>query len=274
MNSSIFKDVVLLALLYLGCGLLVVAYVNFYPLYEHLVQYFGRSFISYASYVPLVLILLSSSALFTLRPFPVKWRWLLPGILLCIIALFIPDSAIAVKRIHVTEYLLLSLLARYTMSHRLTAGSLLLFSSLFPAVLGIHDEFLQGIHPSRTYGLRDMLVNAVAATGGSFIWHSLALFTANYRESTPGGKAGTIHLLYLCWLAVAILAMVVPLPVYRHSPLPFWPGLPLMAAIVFWLCLLRQDDSELSHGIKAVSAAAFLLLIYPLVINSRQVSFF
>jgi len=274
MNSSIFKDVVLVAFLYLGCGLLIVAYVNFYPLYEHLVQHFGRSFISYASYVPLVLMLLSGSTLFTLRPFPVKWRWLLPGISLCIAALFIPDSAIAVKRIHVTEYLLLSLLARYTMSHRLTGGPLLLFSSIFPAVLGVHDEFLQGIHPSRTYGLRDMLVNAVAATGGSFIWHSLALFTANYRKSTPGRKAKTVHLFYLGWLAVAIPAMVVPLPAYRHSPIPFWPCLPLMAAIVFWVCHLRQDDSELSHGIKAVSAAAFLLLIYPLVINSRQISFF
>ena len=263
----------LLLFLYLGCGLLVVAYVNLYPLYDHLVRNFGRDVVSIAPYLPPIMLLPGFAALTVIRSCPVKWPWFLSGILFIAFALFIPDPEIGVKRIHVSEYLLLSLITRYTMSYRLSGLSLLVFATLFTAILGIHDEFLQGIHPSRTYGLRDMLVNTVAATGGGFIWHGLSFFSPASRRAARGASK-TVHFLYLGWLVLAIVALVMPLMAYRHNSLPFWPCLPLAATVFFWVALLRHDDSEIRHGLIAVSAASFLLLFYPVVINGWQLVFF
>lgn len=272
------KNTLLLVGLYLGCGLLVIAFVNLYPLYDHLVRTYGLHLVSYAPFLPPAVLLPGFAAFFAVRSLPVKWPWLLPGLVLLAFALFIPDPEIAVKRIHVSEYLCLSFVARYAMSLRLSGKPLLLFATLFTAVLGIHDELLQGIHPSRTYGLRDMLVNAVAAIGGGFIWHGLSFFTA--RKTAPdstgsSGKQGkAVHFLYLGWLVIAVLALIVPLMAYRHMSPPLWPCLPLAAAAVFWVCLPRRDDSAIRHGLLALSAASFLLLLYPVAINRWQLAFF
>lgn len=277
MTAATGKNTTLLLFLYLGCGLLVVTFVNLYPLYDHLVRNYGLRAVSFFPYLPPVMLLTMIGALCLSRSRKVRWRFFLPGVLLLALALFIPDPEISVKRIHVSEYLVLSLITRYTMSLRLSGRSLPVFATLFAAILGIHDEFLQGIHPARTYGLRDMLVNAVAATGGGFLWHSLSFFSLRESPgcaSRPGKTGNAIHYCYLGWLALAIVAMIVPLMAFRHTTLPFWPCLPLVAAVVFRACLPQGDAPEIRHGIMVLSAASFLLLLYPVVVNGWQLAFF
>ena len=116
---------------------------------------------------------------------------------LCLLALLVSDMRYAVKRIHVVEYLFLSLVVRYGMSWKLQEKNLLLFSFLATAVFGVHDELLQGIHPLRTYGLRDMAVNGISAAGGALIWHGADLFSDNLQSSTGNSLINSLSIAFL-----------------------------------------------------------------------------
>ena len=268
----------LLLLLHLGCGLMVVAFVHFYGLYQLVNQKLGGGFLKIS---PLVLPILLFAALFFLRyraaeksP-PIRRLPVVLGLCCCLAALAVPDPEIAVKRIHVMQYLLLSLCVRYTLSFRLDGGGLLLFSTLLSCLYGVHDELLQGLHPARTYGLRDMLVNAVSACGGCLVWHGLGLFGGRAAGEAAGTKVFLpwFRILQLAGLAAAVPAMAIPLIAHRHDLLPAWPFLPLAAAMVLWSCYPTDRRSPLRYGLLPVNLVAFLFLLYPLAVNGLQIAF-
>ncbi len=265
--------------LYLACGLLVVFYVNLFPVWIFFSQSFSDTFINLAPLTIPPILATTILLIFYLRnqhkTVRINWLIVILGLLICFSALLIPDPTKSAKRIHVSEYLLLSLLARYVMSHRIQNLPLLVFSILFAALLGIHDEFLQGLHPNRTYGLRDMAVNGVAAAGGGIVWHGLSIFTENRTTTTSSlQKTSCIHILYLTWLLLAVLGLIIPLYYYRSQLIPAWPSLPLFAGLVFYCSLLRNDNTEWSHGIKTVSLCAFSLLFYPIIAAMTKLVFY
>lgn len=198
----------------------------------------------------------------------------LAGVLLCLTALALPDPQVPVKRIHVVEYLVLSVLVRFAMSFRLQGITLLIFSGFFGALLGIQDEFLQGMHPARTYGLRDMAVNGLSSFGGALIWHGMNLFRRDVGpvDKTPHRTRESV--LYLFWLTLSILAMVLPLVYYRGSSVPLWPAAPLVGSMVFFLLSWNHFFRPWKHGIIAVSLVAFCLVFYPLVASFWPLEFY
>ena len=259
-----------LTVLYLGCGLLVLCYVNLFPVLEIVYRLFGDTFIKGATIgipliaaVGLLFYFGSSSRQATQR---INWIFVIIGLTICLSALFIPDPKVSIKRIHVSEYLLLSCLVRYAMSHKIQGGTLLLFSSFFTVILGIHDEFLQGIHPQRTYGLRDMLVNGVAGVGGGLIWHGFNLFSRNVENSQPLLKKNTTHFAYLILLSIILLVFITQLYPYPSQTIPVWPCLPLIATSVLYFSFIRNNDTYWSHGLMVISYSSFFLLFYPLAI--------
>ena len=263
---------------HLGCGLVVVAFVHFFALYQLTSERLGKEFIAVS---PFLLPILLLATLFLARKIatrqwpPPKLLPILLGLCCCLVALALPDPEITVKRIHVFEYLLLSLYIRYTLSFRLAGIPLLLFSSLLAGLYGVHDELLQGLHPARTYGLRDMSVNAVAALGGCLLWHGLAIFSPSSIDHGTEIKALSLgQSLYLAGLTISIPALAVPLVVHRNDSLPFWPFLPLAAAMVVWSCFFIDDRSAQRHGILAVSVVAFVFLAYPLAVNVLEITFY
>lgn len=259
-----------------GCGLMVVAFVHFYSLYQLVAQRLGSSFLTIS---PVVLPVLFLAVLFFRRyriaidlP-PIRRLPVIAGLCCCLAALALPDPEIAVKRIHVMEYLLLSLYVRHTLSFRLSGNALLAFSCLLTCLYGVHDELLQGLHPSRTYGLRDMLVNCLAAVGGGLMWHGLGFSAGQTTEREGRDSWPRPLIIYLGGLAAAVPAMAVPLIAHRHDVLPAWPFLPLSAAIVFLGCYLLGDRSEFRYGLLPVSVVACLFLLYPLAVNGLQIAF-
>lgn len=274
------KNSIYVAFLYFCCGTLVYLYANSYSLYNFLNSVFGRSFITIAPiFLPLALAVAFFIGIIKYQKksrIHVGWGWILAGIVCCAAALVLPDPRYGAKRIHVTEYLFLSLLVRYVLSFRLDSSGLLFFSCFFTGILGIHDEFLQGLHPFRTYGLKDMLVNGIAGIGGGFIWHGLQLFTrgAPPAENNLTHRTLLTHTLYLCWLGIAVLAMVIPMSVYLHTVIPLWLTLPLAASGVFWSCLFLYDRTTNQYGIRVVSCCSFLFLFYPVLINGFKIPFY
>ena len=198
------------------------------------------------------------------------------GAIICFVALFIPDPDFPAKRIHVAEYMLLSAVVRFAMSYRLQGGSLLIFSLLFTGVLGVHDEFLQGLHPDRTYGLRDMTVNFLGACGGALIWHGLHLFRRKVVPApAPSGGASTATLLYLFCLLTGVIGYVWPYSYYTGmKELPLWPAMILIGTMVYFSIYDVTFNPRWQHGVRMLSSASFSLLIYFVLANVAKITFY
>jgi hypothetical protein len=70
------------------------------------------------------------------------------------------------KHIHIPEYVLMSWILYRALAFDYDGSGILLLVFVCAAMLGVVDEILQGIHPQRTYGGTDMIVDAAAALIG------------------------------------------------------------------------------------------------------------
>ena len=70
------------------------------------------------------------------------------------------------KHIHIPQYILMSWILFAALSIDYHGGGILLLTLVCASLLGIVDEILQGIHPARSYGWIDMLINAAASIVG------------------------------------------------------------------------------------------------------------
>ena len=80
------------------------------------------------------------------------------------------------KYIHIPEYVLMAWLLYQALAIDYKGRGILLLVLLCAAMLGVVDELLQGIHPQRTYGWKDMIINAASSLIGI-----LSLMGAKYR---------------------------------------------------------------------------------------------
>jgi hypothetical protein len=268
-----------LALGYVLSAVLVLVYVNMFPLWKLLSDRWGREVFVI---VPIVLgagSLILVSIIFSGRQqnaqSTVKKSVLIAGLVCCTIALVIPDPQFPVKRIHVAEYILLSLVVRFAMSYKLQGAPLLFFSACFASVLGVHDELLQGWHPSRTYGLRDITVNTFASFGGAMIWHELKFFSWGKslfdKQTLPSKNSSAV---YLVWLISGVIVFILPLVLYRGSTIPYWPAMPLIGTIVYFSLYKDQFITSWKHGMAALSVVSFALILYPIINNIKALLFF
>lgn len=279
MSMQKHRQTLISALLYLCCVLLVTIFVHLFSLFTLLKDLFGSNFINWSPIILpilfLIFLLTKTTGRNRQRDNKVNWLVVISGIIFASFALFIPDPNFAVKRIHVFEYLLLSLLARYTMSYKLQGKDLFVFSSLFSVLLGLHDEFLQGLHPARTYGLRDMAVNGCSSIAGNMIWHGLRLYNSHSYSSHQTRTISPLISVYLLWLVISVLLLAVPVSGYLHSNIPFWTTLPLLASLAIGVIYRSSVDTiPIYHGLQVVSYTAFLFLTYPLVTNILKITFY
>lgn len=264
---------------YLLCILLVLVYVNMFSVWSIISRSWNSDFLQVLPIIITIVILVVISLLFYYRKHsnlqPVRALPVVAGIFLCLAALTVPDPQIPIKRIHVVEYLLLALVVRHTMSFRLQGLPLLFFSMCFTAILGIHDEFLQGLHPSRTYGIRDIMVNTLGGCGGALIWHGFGLFVRTTPAIDHKSSISPFTALsYIAWLFLSIVAFIYPLYYYRGNIPPSWPAFPLAAAMVFVVLQHHYFPTHWKHGMLAISSGAFLLVLYPAAIRTAEFIFF
>ena len=267
--------------LYLACSAIVVVYVNMYGLFAYINKTFGKYFIAIVPIlIPALFILLVAAYVVKFKKTKpiLQWKYLVSGLVFLLVSLAFPDPDIPVKRIHVTEYALLSILVRYTMSYRYSGRALLTYSIIFTCILGIHDEFLQGIHFQRTYGLKDMAVNGLSAIGSGLILHGLGIFDDRTLTADDERRAYRSNCFYLFLLCTSVIAAAVPLIGYLRQPLPLWPFLPIAAMIVYWSCFVLSEEkgagNSRGHGVGAITTASFLFLLYPILVNAFQITFY
>lgn len=155
--------------------------------------------------------------------------WLVAAVLLALAGLLLADPAFPAKRVHVFQYALLALVVRRGLAGRLGGLPLVAMSALVAALLGVHDELVQGIRPERYFGLGDILVNSVSAFAGACLGAALA---------QPDDRAGTVA--PRAWLAIGLAlagltALIIGL---AQTSLPLWAWLPAPLCLAAWALLV------------------------------------
>jgi len=173
------------------------------------------------------------------------WIWV--AILFAGIGLYLPDAAVSSKRTHVAEYMFLAIIERRAFSFHHTGIVLMIWTALMTALLGVHDEILQGLHVQRYYGLRDMVVNAFGALSGTALGHALGLFERGANESSHSidGVAEKYERFGVLILSAAVVLWVLSLKHYIGVAIPWWTVLPLLLVVLGWLRFMKITNYKL-----------------------------
>ena len=131
-------------------------------------------------------------------------------------------------------------------------------------VLGAHDELIQGLHPDRYFGHRDIVVDGLSAIAGALAGHGLRLY-----DTVPKREENWIVPPWWALAAVAagLMVFLYPLPALRELPMPWWTLTPLLTAVFVWNVL---DRTPRSAGDPASIAAwlVFVMVLYPVVTHT------
>lgn len=171
------------------------------------------------------------------------WPSLMAGMVLAGVALALTDSAFPAKRIHVAEYVLLSLVIRHGTAKVASGLPLTLTVAMLTALLGIHDELIQGLHPDRSFGPRDLLVDAVAALAGALLGHC-----PGASAKAPEIRAwAAIIAVALAGLALELWAVAVNIIPVVDAPPPLWASAPVLGAVAAAVLLAPSGNGWPAH---------------------------
>lgn len=130
----------------------------------------GRYGLVFAGKIPFVIIILFGLAyIIYLRQSHINWKntlYLIPCAVIVAVILNLEENPN--KHIHIPEYVLLAWLLYAALSRDYRGEGLFILIFLCASLLGVVDELEQGIHPGRSYGWSDMLVNSSSALIGVF----------------------------------------------------------------------------------------------------------
>ncbi len=98
---------------------------------------------------------------------------------------------------------------------------------VWAALLGVHEELIQGLLPDRTYGVADIAANAVGAGAGSLMAHGMALFE---ERADRGPDTLDIPRFEAAALALGVALLAAGLPAFRDGLVPGWLLTPVLAA--------------------------------------------
>lgn len=255
---------------------IVYGFVNTFVLWRAFGNMFGGGTRDALPWMAVAVIVLAG-VLFFLRRMQVakiSWPFLLVAIIAAVIGLSITDPAFPGKRIHVPQYFVLALFVWLALPPKLRTSATPFLTLVATALYGIHDEFLQGFHPSRTFGLRDMAVNLCGASSGVFTLLALSdsrpwrgRSVAALRPDAGAAMAFTGCVLGACLLAWAATG-------YRNDLLPYWTVLPVLAGAL-WLAVTtaRLPNAGDRASLRGIIAISIVFLIYPLLANVAHLDF-
>ncbi|MFK8047790.1 MAG: VanZ family protein [Halioglobus sp.] len=128
---------------------------------------------------------------------------------LCLLAIFVAFMAfvydlrdIPEEAVHVVEYGGLGLLVYRALAHRVRDYTIYILGSLVVGMIGVLDEYIQWVVPSRYYELRDIGINFCAGA-----LSQVAIF-AGLRPGLITGLAGPGSWSRVCYVSAALLLLM------------------------------------------------------------------
>ena len=233
---------------------LIVLYAHAYSVWAFLSAQLGVV----ANYVPIVLSVLVLATVIAVlvkkgsaRPGSsikagLKIHWLIAGLLCVVIALALPDSSSPAKRIHVPEYLLLSFAIFTLLRQKLTGVLLIIFCVLITTLYGAHDEMIQGLLPSRSFGFKDIMVDALSGLGGACIAYAPIQNTTRDVISKSfafrRGKSGFVARKWFAATIVLVITQVFMVASGSNESTLLWVVVyALIASGSYWFSLNRTN---------------------------------
>ncbi|MBS29118.1 MAG: hypothetical protein CL566_09405 [Alphaproteobacteria bacterium] len=258
--------------------LLVITYTNMFVAWRFIGQQFGRGVVDALPFivVGVAFVLIAVFLALQLRRggMTIAWPWLVAAVAMVLVGLGSTDPIYAAKRIHVPQYALLGLVVWFSIKSADQTPRTLFLVILAGALYGVHDEFLQGIHPQRSFGIRDMLTDVCGVLAGVFFVRAIAKVPTRKKPEAGIGKVdyGLVGIVSTVIVGVVLLAFAGV--AFRFDLIPYWSVLPVLAAAVtVALWAERQDEPGDRAAIRAISAICMLFAIYPLVINVALLDF-
>lgn len=264
------------AAVYLLSFAVVIGYVNTFTLWRAFGDAFGTGLRDGLPWIMVAAIALGLAAFLLWKRSGVRisWRWMAAALLAAVFGLLITNPAFPGKRIHVPQYFLLTIIVWFALPARLRTHMTPVFVLVAAVLYGIHDEFLQGLHPRRTFGLRDMVVNLCGATSG--ICALLAFSAQPILRGTAAARAPMSRavLLGLVSCVSGVLLFAWAATGYRNDLIPYWAVLPALAG-AFWLAVLLEGlpDPGDRNSLRGIVAICCVFLIYPVLTNVAYLDF-
>lgn len=240
-------------------ALLVLAFAHTFELWRWLVATLGQTG---AAAVPagLALTLAAAFAAILRGRGAVEWRLLALAAVLAAVGLMATDPQFPAKRIHVPQYALLAAILRLALPD--CAGWTRTLGAAFLASLyGVHDEFVQGLMPTRGYGTPDMLTNALGAFAGA-----LALHDPRERSAPALAPADLVR---LTSIALVVGSMAVAFVGWRGASLPWWPAIGFALAFALGLAPGAGRPILLPAALLCAAFPAYILLHHALALPFR-----
>jgi len=260
-----------------GSGFAIVyGYVNTFALWRAFGQAFGEGLRDALPWIMVAIIVLGLAGFLVWQRAGAKisWRLLAIAVLAAVIGLSITDPAFPAKRIHVPQYFMLAIVVWFALPGRMRTPMTPVFVLVAVALYGVHDEFMQGFHPNRTFGLRDMAVNLCGATSGTFALLAFATDPGR-RVTKPGQEAFPVTAMFAMLAAVSgVMLLAWAATGYRNDLVPYWVVLPCLAG-AFWLALLLEQVSEPGDRLSlcGIVAICCVFLVYPVLANVPHLDF-
>ncbi len=218
---------------------LVAVYGNAFEVWQVLTRSLGRVGASLVPLAALAALAVAAAAIAVVRGrrgLRIRLAACLVAAGLAALAALAADPMFPAKRIHVAEYAVLAWVVGRIFAPYLRGAGLLAATAFATAVLGSHDELIQGLYPGRTYGLRDVLVNALSGLAGAVLVYAFEQ-PGGEPQSRPHRPPDTTQWAAFAVLAIGWLLLLLALPAFRGDPVPLWPVLPLAAGAVAWLLI-------------------------------------
>lgn len=258
--------------------LLVVAYVNTFALWREIGNLFGRGIRDGMPFIVIASLVFGVGVYVALKArrgtLSIAWPWLAAAMAVAILGLASTDPAFPAKRIHVPQYLILAIVLHFSVRASERTALTLLFVFFVVTAYGVHDEFLQGLHPRRTFGLRDMFVNMCGAGAGVALVRAL-LPAGPGRPLDVGTRATRPGVIAAFGLAIGgVFLFALAGTGFRTDLLPYWTVLPTLAGAL--ALAFAAERLPLRGDRLAVRALVFVCLLYavhPLVINVALLDF-
>ncbi len=162
----------------------------------------GREMFLYVTFAIVLAVAIAAFASLSRRKLPVNAYLCLFAILVAFMAFVYDLRDIPEEAIHVVEYGVLGLLVYRAFTHRVRDHSIYILGSLVVGMIGILDEYIQWVVPSRYYELRDIGINFCAGA------LSQAAIFAGLRPGLIAGWPGPGSWSRLCYISATLLLVM------------------------------------------------------------------
>jgi hypothetical protein len=240
-------------------ALLVLAFAHTFELWRWLAATLGHGGAA-AMPIGLAVALTGAFAAILVKRGAVDWRVLIFAAACAALGLLSTDPQFPAKRIHVPQYALLAALLRLALPD--CAGwTRTLGAAILASLYGVHDEFVQGLMATRSYGIADMITNALGALAGAS-----ALHDPRERTHPPPAPA---DLARVAVLATIVGSLAVAFVAWREAPLPWWPAAGFALAFLLGLARGAWRPILLQAGLLCAAFPAYIVLHHAFALPFR-----